>query len=226
MTVEPNLLVPIEEILQHQKVFKFLGIRLVGIEEPLNIVEKVLLNGINLFSRITLRESEGIQLKNAKQQLQKNRLKYDLIAVEPHSAGLAALAARDGRVDAVRITKDSTLKVFNTRYGRRLEEHGKLVELDLSCFYDKNIAKNLRPLTRILDAFSKCKLDYILTINPKSISQMRSYRGIQAIGRILGLTNNQTSVTKLIDLLKINKKKLIGTMPFPDVEVKPNGREE
>jgi RNase P/RNase MRP subunit p30 len=226
MTVEPSLLVPIEEILQHQKVFQFLGVRLVGVEEPLSIVEKVLMNETNLYSRNTLRESKDIHLKNAKQLLQKNRLKYDLIVVEPHSAGLAALAARDGRVDAVRISTHSTLKIFNTRYGRRLEEYGKLVELDLSCFYDKNIAKNLRPLTRILDAFSKCKLHYVLTINPKSMSHIRSYRGLQAIGRILGLTNNQTSVTQLTDRLKVNKKKLNGTMPFPDVEVKPNGREE
>ncbi|MHA2028531.1 MAG: hypothetical protein ACW99A_00040 [Candidatus Kariarchaeaceae archaeon] len=201
-------------------VLKFLKIKHVGLVDN-NFENTSLLqdNNIDSFSRITLQENKGVNAQNLKKQLAKYRFRYDFIVVEPKSAGVAAIAARDGRVDAIRINSDSRLKVFNTRYGRRLEDNHKLVEVDVSVFWYSKIAKNLRPITRILRSFKNCKLEFILTKDIKEINDMRSYRGLQSIGRLLELSNQQTHPNHLINLIEKNRKKRQGIIPMKGVEI-------
>jgi RNase P/RNase MRP subunit p30 len=199
-------------------VLNFLKIKHLGVEidNSENFAE---FNDIKLIRRVTLQEDNKVNSKNLKSLLEKNRLKFDFIIVEPQSAGFAAIAARDGRVDAIRITSNSRLKVFNTRYGRRLEENHKLVEVDISAFWNPKIAKNLRPINRIIRSFKNCDLKYILTKENNQIRDLRSYRGLQSIGRLLNLNNQQTNPDHLIRLIENNRKKRNGTIPLEGVEI-------
>lgn len=198
----------------------FLNISHFGVMENINqSIEMTKRNDLNLFSRLIIEENQGINANNIKKLFANNRYKYDIITVQPRTAAVAAIAVRDRRVDIVRISAESTLRVFNTRYGRRLEENGKLVEIDLSLFWNNKIAKSLRPLIRILRAFESCDLKYILHRNITNLTDARSYRGLQAIGRLINLSNNQTKISHLIDRIKKNEKKRMGKIPMDGVEI-------
>ncbi len=215
LLIEPRVSFSIDEL--STEIIDFLDLRIVGYESSISKLPNTL--DVELFSRITLTENEDINLKNIKKHVSNNRYNHHFLVIEAFSAGLASFAARDGRVDAIRISPLSKLKIFNTRYGRRLEEGDKLVEIDISCMFERNFAKNLRPILRILQAFTKCDLKYVLSTNPQNLMHLRSYRGIQSIGRIIGLSNRQTSPGLLLDRLEVNKKKLQGKIPFPGVEL-------
>ncbi|MHA2253652.1 MAG: RNase P subunit p30 family protein [Candidatus Kariarchaeaceae archaeon] len=218
--IEPRLSFSITDINEPFDILQQLGTKVVGIEQNITELSQIPQNDtIQLFSRITLTENKEVNQQTIKQLLQKNRHKHHFIVVEPTSSGLAAIAARDGRVDAIRISPNSTLKVFNTRYGRRLEEANKIIELDISCMFVRNLAKQLRPLSRIISAMAKCNINFLLSINPQKIMDLRSYRGVQSLGRLIGLSNERTSPHSLLERLEQNQKKLDGKIPFPGVEV-------
>lgn len=202
------------------QILKFLKITNIGIETPIKEILNITnLEKIDKFSKLTLREADGINTKNLKMKLSENRKKYHIIIVEPLSAGVAAIAARDRRVDAVKISKKSMLKVFNTRYGRRLSENNKFVIIDLDIFWDSHLAKNLRPLLRVLRSFSNCSLQYVMTKNSENIFDMRTYRGLQSIGRLLDISNQQSNLKPLSDLIEKNQKKINGKIPLEGVEI-------
>ncbi|OLS28894.1 MAG: hypothetical protein HeimC2_03310 [Candidatus Heimdallarchaeota archaeon LC_2] len=205
---------------EYSEIIDFLNVTDVGIEAHISdLLDLNKAGSINGFSKLTLRESEGINTKNLKNELSKNRKKFELIIVEPLSAGVAAIAARDRRVDGVRISQNSMLKIFNTRYGRRLSENKKLVVIDLSLFWDGHLAKNLRPLFRVLRSFSKCNLQYILSKKSNHVSKLRTYRGLQSIGRLLGISNKQSDLKSLKELINKNQKKIEGKIPIEGVEI-------
>ncbi|MCE7737479.1 MAG: hypothetical protein GPJ54_21495 [Candidatus Heimdallarchaeota archaeon] len=198
----------------------FLNINHLGITTDTNQLSGLTkINDLNLFSRLTIKENKGINANNIKKLFANNRYKYDIITVQPVTASVAAIAARDRRVDVVRVGPESTLRVFNTRYGRRLEENGKIVEVDLSLFWNNKIAKNLRPLIRVLTSFKSCNLRYILHKDITNLAEMRSYRGLQAIGRLIDLSNNQTKISHLTDQITVNEKKRMGIIPMEGVEI-------
>jgi RNase P/RNase MRP subunit p30 len=174
---------------------------------------------LDLISYKLLSEYEGITLNQLKRELGKVRHQYELISIEPKSPGMAALAARDGRVDLVRISSRSSLSIFNNRYAHRLSENNKIVELDISSFFDRHLAKHLRPLLRVLATFHNVSLQYHLTNLPSNQFELRSYRGLQAIGRKLGLSNADTKEHHLLNRLQLNRDKLTGRIPMPGVEV-------
>ncbi len=202
------------------QILKFLRATDIGIEASINEILNIKnLEKIRVFSKLTLRESDGINTKNLKMKLSENRNKYHVIIVEPLSAGVAAIAARDRRVDAIKIGKKSMLKVFNTRYGRRLEENNKFVVIDLDIFWDSHLAKNLRPLLRVLRSFSNCNLQYLLCKKSEHIFELKTYRGLQSIGRLLEISNQQSDLKPLNLLVEKNIKKIEGKIPFEGVEL-------
>lgn len=202
---------------------RFLNISHLGLMQNINQVKQTIngssINDLCIFSRLTIKEGKGVNANNIKKIFSENRFKYDIIAVEPVSASVAAIAARDRRVDVVRIGNESTLKVFNTRYGRRLEEFNKFVEIDLSLFWQKKLAKNLRPLMRVLRSLKSCKLNYILHKDIVELHDLRSYRGLQSIGRLLNLSNENTGKPDLIERIELNEKKRDGRIPMDGVEI-------
>lgn len=205
---------------QFSDLVNFLNISHLGLMENINqSIEITKASNLDLFSRLIIKENQGINANKIKKIFASNRYKYDIITVQPVTAAVAAIAARDRRVDIIRIGPESTLRVFNTRYGRRLEENGKLVEIDLSLFWNNKIAKNLRPLIRVLRSFESCDLKYILHKNITDLRDMRSYRGLQAIGRLLNLSTKQTMISHLMDRVKENEKKRIGKIPMDGVEI-------
>ena len=158
-------------------------------------------------------------MKGIKKNLNTNRYKYHLITVVPSTASGAAFCVRDNRVDIVRINTALGLKVFNKRYANRIVEYQKLIELDISPFFGSQLAKELRPLSRILQTFETSDIFYFLSNCPKSPENMRSYRGLQAIGRVLGISNKSSSWKHLISRVEMNKEKINGNIPFPGVEI-------
>lgn len=174
---------------------------------------------LQLVSYKLLSEYAEITSNSLKRELAQNRRHYELICVEPKSAGLASLAARDGRVDLIRITPKSSLSIFNKRFARRLFENNKIVELDISFIFNQHFASELRPVLRILKTFEKVELRFSLTNLPTASYELRSYRGLQAIGREFGLTNGKTDPMHLINRIKTNNKKLKGIIPVPGTEL-------
>ena len=201
------------------EILKFLRITHLGIPNPTVDTDASGIDKFEVFSRLLLREKDGVNTKNLKKQLADYRKQYDLIVVEPLTSGLASIAARDRRVDVIRITSKSTLKVFNTRYGRRLEKNHKMIEVDLSLFWEPDLAKNLRPMLRILRAFTNCNINYILSDRTTKPERIRSYRGIQSIGRILGIPNTRSDGDNLTKLIDKNRKKIEGIIPVEGVEI-------
>lgn len=202
-------------------ILSFLEIKSLGLDIPNSKLAQYqdIFEEIHLFSQLRLVENSNVKLSNLKSQLQSSRKNYNIIIAQPISAGFASVCARDGRVDAVRITSDSKLKIFNTKFGRRLQENNKMVELDLTPFFGSNRAKKIRPILRILKAFEKCDLTYILSHTYENAYDLRSYSGVQAIGRILGLGNKLTARKNLLNRIQDNQKKMEGNIPFPGVEI-------
>ncbi len=91
--------------------------------------------GVKVLRRITLASAS---LGEAKRMLRGIRNFYEIVAIEPLSMDVARLAARDGRVDLVRLTMRSS-KFFDKHELNMLEQSGIGIELPL-----KELSK-LRP---------------------------------------------------------------------------------
>ena len=75
------------------EITEFLRIRLVGIELIIDQIQSKEKNNIRFFSRLTIKEHKGSNSNNIKKILAENRLKYDIIVVEPVSASVACCLA-------------------------------------------------------------------------------------------------------------------------------------
>jgi len=174
-------------------------------------------------SRLTLSE-QSMPLKRIKRSLSHQRQSYHLLAIEPKTPATAAFAARDNRVDIVRINPRLGLTTFNARYAKRLVENDKIIEFDLSFFFNKYFAHDLRPVMRILETFHPDHIPVLLTNLPHKVEHLRSYKGLQSLGRLLGITNKQSHPKHILQRVDRNIKKIKGDIPFPGVEV--HGRQE
>ena len=67
--------------------------------------------------------------------------------------------------------------------------------------------------------FSSYKIGFILTRNPQNKDELRSYTGLQAIGRVLGLNKSETSPDHLRERIERNKKRISGETVIPGVDV-------
>ena len=195
----------------------FLPINVMGIPKPISEVVKFPID-VKVFSRLNLSERDSKE-GEIKQQISSQRKNYEIISVEPQNASLAAFAARDRRVDIIRISSESMLKVFNTRFGRRLDEYKKLVEVDISFFWNKQMSTNMRPVMRILKTWKNCSFPLLLLHQINSLSQLRSYPGLQAMGRILGIPNTRSSANHILQKIEYNRRKLEGNVPVQGIEV-------
>ncbi len=208
-----NTLLEYSEI--NNELIKFLEYDLIGSENEIKELE----NDI-YFSHLKLSEiRDKLSVGKLKQIINKERYRYHIISVEAISAKIAAFVARDRRIDAVRISSRSLLKIFNLKYARRLEENDKFVILDISVFFDKLRASSIRQLIRIVDVMKKTNVKFIITNNPRTSSDLRTYRSLQAIGKIIGLGSNQTSDLILRERISLNRKRIDKTIPFVGVEI-------
>jgi len=55
--------------------------------------------------------------------------------------------------------------------------------------------------------------------NIKRTSELRSYPGLQALGRILGIPNKRSSANHILQRIEYNRQKLDGKVPIQGVEV-------
>ena len=196
-----------------QSVLSFLGIDHLAIE-----VARDQIKDSNIVSRLTLSERE-MKSQRIKKEVASQRKNYDLLIIEPTTAKTASFAARDNRVDCVRLYPRLGLHTFNKKYARRLLENEKIIELDISFYFQNYIARDLRPLMRILRTFETSKIPTWLTNLPDQSIKLRSYRGLQSLGRLLNLSNKQTNPRYVIERVKRNRKKINGEIPFPGVEI-------
>lgn len=193
----------------------FLGFDLIG--KNITITD---LEDDKSFSHLHLSEKlEKLNPGPLKQELGKQRKKYQIISIEPLTAKISSLAARDGRVDAIIISSKSSIKVFNLRYARRLEENNKFIILDLSSLFVDFKASSIRPLLRIVNIFAKTQVPILLTSLGGKSRTYRPYRGLQSIARTLGLNNARTDPNVLLERIENNNKKIKGKIPFPGIEV-------
>lgn len=193
----------------------FLGFDLIG--KNITITD---LEDDKSFSHLHLSEKlEKLNPGSLKQELGKQRKKYQIISIEPLTAKISSLAARDGRVDAIIISSKSSIKVFNLRYARRLEENNKFIILDLSSLFGDFKASSIRPLLRIVNIFAKTQVPILLTSLGGKSRTYRPYRGLQSIARTLGLNNARTDPNVLLERIENNNKKIKGKIPFPGIEV-------
>lgn len=193
----------------------FLGFDLIG--KNITITD---LEDDKSFSHLHLSEKlEKLNPGSLKQELGKQRKKYQIISIEPLTAKISSLASRDGRVDAIIISSKSSIKVFNLRYARRLEENNKFIILDLSSLFGDFKASSIRPLLRIVNIFAKTQVPILLTSLGGKSRTYRPYRGLQSIARTLGLNNARTDPNVLLERIENNNKKIKGKIPFPGIEV-------
>jgi RNase P/RNase MRP subunit p30 len=217
INIEP--IFPSDKINESKEVISFLSLEYIGVHrsiDEINTFVKEFQKEVTLFSRLDLVEDNSIgEIKNS---IQKNRHKYHIICVEPSSPKLAAFAVSDGRVDMIRISSSSSIKIFNARYANRMEDEDKLLEIDLSMMFGNNNT-NYRQLLRIIDVQKNSNVKFILSRKPQNKDQLIAYRGMQSVGRVLGLTNKQTDGIALIEKIQLNKRKIEGSHIFSGVDV-------
>lgn len=195
-------------------IFSFLRFNLLGIRCAISELPKI---EYDMFSHLILSEytDKNFNLGSIKQILNKDRMKFHIVSVHPKSAKIAAFAARDRRIDAIYLDHKATLKIFNMKFARRLEENNKLVILDLSIFFNHLKASTIRSLYRVIEVMGRSKVPFILTIS----SGIRDYRALQAVAKLLGLESKQTDDNSLRQRIQLNAKKIAGKFPFEGVEV-------
>ncbi|MHA2501432.1 MAG: hypothetical protein ACXAE3_00980 [Candidatus Kariarchaeaceae archaeon] len=184
---------------------------------PVPRTELPTLTDIDPVSILSLHEKE-IGQNGIKKALQKNRYQYDLIEVIPKSAGTASFAVQDNRVDLIRLNPALGLKVINSRYANRLVEESKIAVLDLKFLKEQN-SRDMRTCLRYVATFGSKQVKYLLTMSGNGPEDLRSYRGLQALGRYLGISNKATSESHVMERIERNRKKIDGTIPFEGVEV-------
>ncbi|MCY3410044.1 MAG: hypothetical protein INQ03_00275 [Candidatus Heimdallarchaeota archaeon] len=173
------------------------------------------------FSHLILSEKEH-KIGTIKQMLNKQRSKYHIVSMNAVSAKYLAYAAVEDRIDAIWLDHRVNLRLFNLRYARRLEESKKLIFLDLSIFFDSYKASKIRNLVRIINVIDKTSLAFILTKQVSSSDDLRSYRGLQSLATILGLSRKQTNPQSLLNRINENTARLNGTIPARGVRLEEN----
>lgn len=201
--------------LSDTSLLKFLNFKQVSVNKPITDLPQ---NGnFEYISHLEISEV-GQKLTDGKiKQILTKRKSYHIISVEAISPKISSLAVRDGRVDAILITSKSSIKVFNRKFARRLEEYNTLVFLDLSSFFTLKASK-IRPLLRVINVLKKSDIHFILTNKPKNLGEYRSYRSLQALAKMLELTSTQTSTKPLLERVVLNKKKIEGEIPFIGIQ--------
>lgn len=203
-----------------KEILNFLNIELIGVNastDEINIFDNKDISNVSIFSRLDLFENNN-SIGNIKNEIQKKRSKYHIICIEPTSPKLSAFAVSDGRIDMIRIGTSSSIKVFNSRYANRVEEEGKIIEIDLSSMFG-NKNSNYRQLLRIIDVMKNSNVKFILTRKPQSKNQLIAYRGLQSVGRVLGLSNKQSDAEALIKKIQMNKRKIEGSYIYSGVDI-------
>jgi len=179
----------------------------------------------NFYNRLTFSEFDST-FKEIRKQISNHSIRKstDLLVVEPKTAGTAAFAARDGRIDVVRINPKVGLSIYNKRYAQRLVENDTLVEIDLSFYFKNYYSKEIRQLYRIVTSFGATPVKYVLTNSPRHPFQLRSYRGLQSLAQLFGIERHASANRHIREKLMVNRKKREGIIPTPGVEL--IGREE
>ncbi len=214
-------LFPINKINESKEIINFLSINYIGTNssiDEINTYTGDLPENVTLFSRLDFIERND-NLGKIKSEIHKNRPKYHIVCIEPTSPKLASFAVSDGRVDMIRIGSSSSIKIFNSRYANRVEEEDKLLEIDLSTMFVGNNS-NYRQLLRIIGVLKNTSVKFILTRKAQAKNELITYRGLQAVGRVLGLSNKQTDGTILIEKIEKNKSKIDGSLIFSGAEFK------
>ncbi len=211
--IESNFLVDkVEECQQH---IKFMQLKYIVINSSINKLPEI--DNINLIARLNI-DNRKLTVSQIKEIISRERYNYHLISITPYHKSISAFAAKERRIDIIHFQPTNAVKIFNQRYAKLLIEMNKIVEFDISTLFSQNMG-NIRPLIRAITLMNRKKLPFILTRNPKKCWELRSYRGLQAVGRIIGLKNSQTDPRKLIDKINLNIDKINGKIAFAGVEI-------
>ncbi len=185
------------------RLLKAMGFRGVAVEGGGACMEEFRLEGLEAYSRVTIRASTGAEVAAKARQA---RARFDIVAVKPASAEAARTAARDPRVDLV-VLPPSMARYMDRSEARLLEQGGGCIELRLSYVLSGgDPRRRLRGLMIIARRAAACDACLVVTSNardrwglwsPYTAAALLTSMGIPWMHAVSSLTVNPASILRL-----------------------------